>query len=95
MGLGEGSSYVGCNANVARRNSAGAIIDWHFSTQDARTKLHSLYRCPGIGGLRSPNSFRIAEAEESSPGNNFSLVVSMSGKSSRKFFLAALGIVTG
>ena len=29
----------------ARRNAAQATIDWRFSTQDARTKLHRLYPC--------------------------------------------------
>lgn len=29
----------------ARRNTAKATIDWRFSTQDARTKLHRLYPC--------------------------------------------------
>ena len=28
-----------------RRNAAHATIDWRFSTQDARTKLHRLYPC--------------------------------------------------
>ena len=28
---------------VARRNAAKAAIDWKFSTQDARSKLHRLY----------------------------------------------------
>ena len=29
-------------AYEAQRNAAKATIDWRFSTQDARTKLHSL-----------------------------------------------------
>ena len=32
-------------ACAARRNAAQATIDWRFSTQDARTKLHRLYPC--------------------------------------------------
>ena len=32
-------------AYEARRNAAQATIDWRFSTQDARTKLHRLYPC--------------------------------------------------
>ena len=31
------------NAYQAQRNAAKATIDWLFSTQDARTKLHRLY----------------------------------------------------
>ena len=31
------------NAYEAERNAAGATINWSFSTQDARTKLHRLY----------------------------------------------------
>ena len=33
------------SAYEARRNTANATIDWRFSTQDARTKLHRLYPC--------------------------------------------------
>ena len=33
------------NAYLARRNAAQATIDWRFSTQDARSKLHRLYPC--------------------------------------------------
>ena len=29
----------------ARRNAASTTIDWRFSTQDARAKLHRLYPC--------------------------------------------------
>ena len=32
-------------AYETRRNLAKATIDWRFSTQDARTKLHRLYPC--------------------------------------------------
>ena len=32
-------------AYETRRNAAKATIDWGFSTQDARTKLHRLYPC--------------------------------------------------
>ena len=32
-------------AYETRRNAARATIDWRFSTQDARTKLHRLYPC--------------------------------------------------
>ena len=32
-------------AYQARRNAAKATIDWRFSTQDARNKLHRLYPC--------------------------------------------------
>ena len=31
------------NAYEAQRNSAKAVINWRFSTHDARTKLHRLY----------------------------------------------------
>ena len=31
------------NAYEAQRNAAKATINWRFSTQDARTKLHRLY----------------------------------------------------
>ena len=31
------------NAYEAQRNAAKATINWRFSTQDARTKLHHLY----------------------------------------------------
>ena len=33
------------DAYETRRNAAKATIDWRFSTQDARTKLHRLYPC--------------------------------------------------
>ena len=33
------------DAYEARRNAARTTIDWRFSTQDARTKLHRLYPC--------------------------------------------------
>ncbi len=33
-------------AYQTQRNAAGAIIDWRFSTDDARTKLHRFY--PGL-----------------------------------------------
>ena len=33
------------DAYETRRNIAKATIDWRFSTQDARTKLHRLYPC--------------------------------------------------
>ena len=33
------------DAYQTRRIVAKATIDWHFSTQDARTKLHRLYPC--------------------------------------------------
>ena len=33
------------DAYEARRNIAKATIDWRFSTQDARSKLHRLYPC--------------------------------------------------
>lgn len=33
------------DAYETRRNDAKATIDWRFSTQDARTKLHRLYPC--------------------------------------------------
>ena len=33
------------NAYLVRRNAAQATIDWRFSTQDARSKLHHLYPC--------------------------------------------------
>ncbi len=36
---------VAIAAYEARRNAARATIDWRFSTQDARTKLHRLYPC--------------------------------------------------
>ena len=32
-------------AYVARRNASKATVNWRFSTQDARTKLHRLYPC--------------------------------------------------
>ena len=32
-------------AYEARRNASKATIDWRFSTEDARTKLHRLYPC--------------------------------------------------
>ena len=32
-------------AYEARRNASKATINWRFSTQDARTKLHRLYPC--------------------------------------------------
>ena len=33
------------NAYEAERNAAGATINWRFSTQDTRAKLHHLYPC--------------------------------------------------
>ncbi len=33
------------DAFLARRNAAKATINWGFSTQDARSKLHRLYPC--------------------------------------------------
>ena len=33
------------DAYEARRNTAQATIDWRFSTEDARSKLHRLYPC--------------------------------------------------
>ncbi len=37
-----GSSYAGCNL---RLRGGAAAINWGFSTQDARSKLHRLYPC--------------------------------------------------
>ena len=34
------------NAYEAERNAAGATINWRFSTDDARNKLHRFYPCP-------------------------------------------------
>ena len=31
------------SACMSERNAAGASIDWRFTAQDARTKLHRLY----------------------------------------------------
>ena len=31
------------NAYEAERNAAGATVNWRFTTQDARSKLHRLY----------------------------------------------------
>ena len=31
------------NAGVSERNAAGASINWRFTAQDARRKLHRLY----------------------------------------------------
>jgi hypothetical protein len=43
---GDGKARVGAiDAYEARRNTAKATIDWRFSTQDARSKLHRLYPC--------------------------------------------------
>ena len=43
---GDEAALVGAiDAYEARRNTAKAIIDWRFSTQDARSKLHRLYPC--------------------------------------------------
>jgi len=33
------------NANVSERNNMAAIVNWRFSTRDARTKLRRLYPC--------------------------------------------------
>ena len=33
------------NANVSERNKMAAIVNWRFSTRDARTKLRRLYPC--------------------------------------------------
>ena len=32
-------------AYETQRNAAGITVNWRFSTNDARTKLHSLYPC--------------------------------------------------
>ena len=43
---GDGVALAGAiDAYETRRNAARATIDWDFSTQDARTKLHRLYPC--------------------------------------------------
>ena len=43
---GDEAALVGAiNAYEARRNAARATIDWRFSAQDARSKLHRLYPC--------------------------------------------------
>ena len=43
---GDEAALVGAiDAYEARRNTAKATIDWRFSTQDARSKLHRLYPC--------------------------------------------------
>ena len=43
---GDEAALVGAiNAYEARRNAATATINWRFSTQDARSKLHRLYPC--------------------------------------------------
>ncbi len=33
------------SACVSERNAIGASIDWRFTAQDARRKLHRLYTC--------------------------------------------------
>ena len=33
------------SAGVSERNAAGASINWRFTAQDARHKLHRLYSC--------------------------------------------------
>ncbi len=30
---------------TASRNQAGSLVDWHFTTEDARIKLKKLYPC--------------------------------------------------
>ena len=43
---GDEAALVGAiDAYENRRNTAKATIDWCFSTQDARSKLHRLYPC--------------------------------------------------
>jgi hypothetical protein len=43
---GDEAALVGAiNAYQIRRNDAKATINWRFSTQDARSKLHRLYPC--------------------------------------------------
>ena len=43
---GDEAVLVGAiDAYQARRNDAKATINWRFSTQDARSKLHRLYPC--------------------------------------------------
>ena len=37
------SAATGETALESERNDAGAIIDWRFSTQDARSKLQHIY----------------------------------------------------
>ena len=41
----EGSLERAVNANVSERNKMAAIVNWRFSTRDARTKLRRLYPC--------------------------------------------------
>ena len=41
------------------RNDAGAVIDWRFSTQDARSKLQHIYPSGLNGnGTSNPNSLQ-------------------------------------
>ena len=41
----EGALAVASDAYETRRNATRATINWGFSTDDARTKLHRLYPC--------------------------------------------------
>ena len=42
----ETALQLAINAYEAERNAAGATINWRFSTDDARNKLHRFYPCP-------------------------------------------------
>ena len=41
----EDSLERGASACVSERNAIGATINWRFTAQDARRKLHRLYPC--------------------------------------------------